>query len=449
MTSDRYIYIAVMISSFMGAFCGSGLNVALPLMGNEFSCGAGELSRIVSGYIFGSAICMLPMGRVADIIGRRKIYSVGSALFILTNVFAGLVNSAEMLTLLRFTQGCIMSMILGTGMAILVAAHKPSERGKIIGGSVAAVYVGLSLGPVLSGFICEFIGWRFIFFLTAVLSLVSWYCITCVKEEWYGDRNAKFDYKGTFFYVLAVPLLLGGMSELTSEYGIWLMLAGLVLMLIFVWIQLHSSSPLLDFNLFRNNKVFTFSNIASMIHYSATFATSFLMSLYLQLCGGLSPSQAGMFILLQPVMMAALSPKAGDLSDHIPPGKVASVGMAINGVCLLLMSFMGDNSPLWQVGLLLIWIGIGFALFSSPNNNAIMGAVEPKFYGTASSMLATMRTFGQAMSMAIVTIAMSYFAVDSVGIDNHENFLQAMSHCYLLFTVLCGLGVAASLARNK
>lgn len=450
MNSEKYTFIAVMITSFIGAFSGSGLIVALPTIGVEFSSGASELSRIVSAYMFGSAMCMLPMGRVADILGRRRIYTIGVALFIVTTVIAGMSTSVEMLYTIRFIQGCVLSMVFGTGMAILVSSHKPSERGKIIGSSTACTYTGLSLGPAISGFLCEFLGWRSIFFLTGLIVMVSLWAVLHVQTEWYGEKNAKFDVKGSLCYMIAAPLLLYGMSELsTGTEGIYLFISGLVALAIFIWMQLGSSSPMLNMNIFRGNRVFTLSNLASMIHYSATFAISFLMSLYLQVSCGLTPSQAGLFILLQPVMMAVLSPKAGALSDRIDPGKVASVGMAINCVCLVFMSFLGDGSPLWQVGLTLIFIGIGFALFSSPNNNAIMGAVEPKFYGTASSMLATMRTFGQAMSMAIVTILMDYFAVGAMDSGNHVIFLSAMSYCYVLFAILCAIGIVASLARNK
>lgn len=451
MSSERCTFIAAMITSFIGAFTGSGVTVALPTVGAEFSADAVALSRVVSMFLFGAAMFMLPMGRVADILGRRKIYTIGVALFIISNLIAGMSFSVEMLCAVRFLQGCILSMVFGTGMAILVSSHKPSQRGKIIGSSTAATYTGLSLGPVISGFICEFLGWRFIFFITAAMVSVSLWMISRVKDEWYGDKGARFDYSGTFCYMIAAPAILYGLSEISNSVeGAYLLAAGFVFLCIFIWMQLRTESPMLDMNIFRGNRVFTLSNLASMIHYSATFAVSFLMSMYLQVSCGLSPSQAGMFILLQPVMMALLSPKAGELSDRIQPGKVASVGMAITCITLVLMSFLHDESPLWQVGVLLVTMGIGFAIFSSPNNNAIMGAVSPRFYGTASSMLATMRTYGQAASMAIVTVMMNYFAVGVIEAGGGSvNFLQAMSHAYQLFALLSALGIVASLIRNR
>lgn len=451
MSSERYTFIAAMVTSFIGAFSGSGIIVALPTIGGEFAADAVDLSRVVSMYLFGAAMFMLPMGRVADIMGRRRIYTVGVALFIATNVIAGMAVSVEMLYAVRFLQGCVLSMVFGTGMAILVSSHKPSERGKIIGSSTACTYTGLSLGPVISGFICEFLGWRFIFFVTAAIVSVSLWMITHVRDEWYGDKGAKFDYPGSICYMVAAPTLLYGISEIGSgAEGYYLLLLGLMTFGLFIWMQARTASPMLNLNMFRGNRVFTLSNLASMIHYSATFALSFLMSIYLQVCCGLTPSNAGLFILLQPVMMALLSPKAGALSDRIQPGKVASVGMAITCICLFLMAFLNDDSSLLYVGVLLIFMGIGFALFSSPNNNAIMGAVEPRFYGMASSMLATMRTYGQACSMAIVTVMMNYFAVGVVANGSDSKvFLQAMSHSFYLFAILSAIGIMASLARNR
>lgn len=451
MSSEKYTFIAAMITSFIGAFSGSGIIVALPTIGGEFSADAVSLSRVVSMYLFGAAMFMLPMGRVSDIMGRRRIYTIGVALFVISNIAAGMAISVEMLYVVRFLQGCILSMVFGTGMAILVSSHKPSERGKIIGSSTAAVYTGLSLGPVISGFICEFFGWRLIFFITAIIVSISLWMITRVQEEWYGDKGAKFDYLGSICYMVAAPTLLYGISEIRDGFeGCYLLLFGLAAFAVFIWMQSRTASPMLNLNMFKGNRVFTLSNLASMIHYSATFALSFLMSIYLQVCCGLTPSHAGLFILLQPVMMALLSPKAGALSDKIQPGKVASVGMAITCTCLFLMSFLDNESSLVYVGVLLIFMGIGFALFSSPNNNAIMGAVEPRFYGMASSMLAAMRTYGQASSMAIVTVMMGYFSVGMV--DNGSDstaFLQAMSHSFYLFAALSALGIMASLARNR
>ena len=163
----------------------------------------------------------------------------------------------------------------------------------------------------------------------------------------------------------------------------------------------------------------------------------------------MSPSRAGFFILFQSIMMALISRWAGALSDRISPGKVASAGMAINCACLFAMSTFSEDTPLGFVVLLLMLTGLGMGIFSSPNNNAIMGAVTPKEYGTAASVLSTMRTYGQSFSMAFVTILLSYYDVGHVIAGSYGTFLEASEMCYKIMAVLCLAGVLMSLARNK
>lgn len=449
MDMKQAVFRAVLVTSFIGPFSGSAMNLAVPAIGLEFSAGAADLSRIVSAYLFGAVMLMLPMGRLADIIGRKRLYKYGVLLFIVTTVFVSLAISVEMLYIGRFLQGCVLTMIFSTGMAMLLSVFDKERRGRVIGYSAAATYAGLSTGPVLGGFICHYMSWRAIFFGTALVLLISLWLISKVKEDWYGAAKARFDFRGSLFYMIGSPLLLYGLSNMDSEFG-WLQaLLGAAVIMVFLTIEWHSDSPLIDLKLFKRNYVFIFSNLAAMIHYSATFAIGFLMSLYLQLIGLLSAPQAGMILLLQPFMMALLSPKAGALSDRITPGKVASLGMAIDCLGLFWLSQLSGAEPLWQIGLVLAVIGIGFALFSSPNNNAVMGAVEPKVYGTASSVLAAMRLFGQAISMAIVTFIMEIKSVDEPGGIMTEHLLDASTLAFAVFAGLCMIGVAASLARSR
>lgn len=449
MDSQKYVLYSVMGSSFIGAFVGSGINVAVPSIGIEFGASGADLSRIVSAFLFGSAMLALPMGRVADILGRRKIYTWGMGLFAIAMAVAGFSYSIEMLYVMRFIQGCVLAMVFGPGMAVLVSVFEPAKRGKMIGMTVASVYTGLSCGPAICGFICHYFGWRSFFFFSTLLVLICLWLILHAKDEWYGDREAPFDYKGSLCFIVAAPLMLYGVSELSSSNaGVYLFGAGVIAMLLFAYIELKVPSPMLDLGLFINNIVFTFSNLASLLHYSGTFAISFLLSLYLQVICGMSAPAAGMIILLQPIVMALLSPKAGALSDRYDPGKVASIGMAINMVMLVALSFMDENSPLWLIGILLMLVGLGFALFSSPNSNAIMSSVSPKFYGTASSMMATMRIFGQAISMAIVTMVMDSNRVASVTNGDSATMLYAIQVSFRAFAIMSLLGIGASLVRN-
>ncbi len=447
---QRLILYAVMITSFIGALVGSGINVALPSIGQEFGAGAGDLSRVAAAYLFGSAIFTLPLGKAADIFGRMKLYKIGIVFFSLLLIVGGFSQSVEFLCGIRFLQGGFMAMVFGPGMAVLVSVYEKSMRGKILGYSTAAVYVGLTCGPAIGGFICHYFGWRWFFYLTGLVAASGLIFLWQVKEEWYGDREGKFDIAGSLCYMITAPLLLYGFSEISrQEIGIFLFIAGILGLLLFIWQECKAECPMLDVNLFIGNKAFSFSNLAALLHYAATFAISFLLSLYLQVVCGLTAPEAGSILLLQFMVMAILSPKAGSLSDQIEPGKVASVGMTINCIGLLVLSSLDEGSPLFLVGGILVVIGVGFALFASPNNNAIMSAISPRYYGTASSLLATMRIIGQAISMAIVTIVMDVNAVKSINGADNSGLLYAMAMIFRIFAFVCLLGVGASLARNK
>jgi MFS family permease len=202
--------------------------------------------------------------------------------------------------------------------------------------------------------------------------------------------------------------------------------------------------------LFFRNAVFAFSNLAALINYSATFAVTFLLSLYLQYIQGLSPLAAGTVLVAQPVVMALGSPFAGRLSDRKEPQLIASAGMAITAASLAALAFLREGWPLSVIGLELALLGLGLALFSSPNTNAVMSSVEKRYYGLASATLGTMRLTGQMFSMAIATFVLSVFLGNvRIGPEHHLALLQSMRVLFAVFALLCTAGIIASLARGK
>jgi predicted MFS family arabinose efflux permease len=278
---------------------------------------------------------------------------------------------------------------------------------------------------------------------------LSFAAVSKVSDEWYGDRQEKLDYFGSFLYCAASSMVLYGLSAYAEHPMVkYIFFGGVILFGIFLLEQSRASNPLLEMDLFHNT-IFTMSNLAAMIHYSSTFALGFLLSLYLQLIRGFDASTAGLFLLLQPSMMALFSPKAGALSDRLQPRLVATSGMVMTAIGLAAFSFLTAVSPIWQIAVNLLFIGIGFAFFSSPNSNAIMGAVEPRQYGVAASVLSVMRLGGQAISMAIVTVLLSVYTVDAMSPEYLSSLLAAFHKIFEVLAVSCALGVAASLARGK
>ena len=229
MSSARFLFAAVLISSFVTPFLAGSINVAIPAISAEFQVTSTFLSWAVTSFLLGAACTLLPFGRLADIVGRKRLFRIGTVCVILTTVCTGLVPDAESLCVLRFLQGVSTSMIFSTGMALLVASCKPEERGKNIGYSTAAVYSGLTLGPFLGGIITQFFGWRMIFLLSGLLMILCWLLIRKVEEEWYGARNQPMDYYGSGLYCISSFLLLFGLSTCrTSAIAFDLIVLGLI-----------------------------------------------------------------------------------------------------------------------------------------------------------------------------------------------------------------------------
>lgn len=449
---EKYALAAVMCTSFMVTFMGSSINLALPSISSEFQASAIMSSWVITGYILSTAALLLPFGHLADIIGRRKIYLLGTLSFALITIASTFAHSIAALLIWRILQGVSSALIFGTGMAILTSVYPPQKRGQALGYSTAVTYLGLSVGPVLGGIMNQNLGWRSIFYLTACFGLFAASIIwKRLKAEWAGASDEPFDLLGSLFYALGLSILLYGLSSLVSvSWAKYAAGTGVLLLLVFIAIELNARHPILQASLFRHNQAFTFSNLAALINYSSTFAITFLLSLYLQLVVGYNSGKAGLILLVQPVIMAVFSPLSGSLSDRIEPRLVASLGMGLSTLGLFGLTFVSANTHIGFIMALQALSGLGFALFSSPNTNAVMSSVQPRFYGIASSTLGTMRLVGQASSMAVVTMVIAiYIGHSSFNASNAPALLSSMHTSFRVFTVLCVLGIFASLARGQ
>ncbi len=449
-TSKGCVLLIATLTSFLTPFIGSSVNIALPSIGREFHLDAVLLSWISTSFLLSAAIFLVPFGRIADIYGRKKIFLYGISIYTASCLLSALSPSAFVLISLRFIQGIGSAMIFGTGVAILTSVFPPGERGRALGINVASVYLGLSLGPSLGGLITHHFGWRTIFLANIPFgSLIIYLVVTKLKGEWAEARGERLDLIGFVFYGLSLTAIMYGFS-LPSVSGVTLIVAGLLGLLAFLKWEAKIGSPLLEIDLFRDNRVFTFSNLAALINYSATFGVIFLLSLYLQYVKGLSPQDAGVVMVSQPIVMTIFSPFAGRLSDRTEARIVASAGMALIAIGLFFLTFLNEKTSLHSIVANLALLGLGFALFSSPNTNAIMSSVERKFYGVASGILATMRMTGQALSMGVVMLLIAtYMGRVQITPQYYPLFLKSTKVAFSIFAILCFLGIFASLARGK
>ncbi|HSQ93609.1 MAG TPA: MFS transporter, partial [Methanoregula sp.] len=316
------LFIAI-LAGFLTPFDLSAVNIALPTLAQEFSMDAIQMGWVSTAYLLASAVFLVPFGRIADIYGRKRVFTTGLTLFTLASFLMILVPSTLAVILLRILQGLGSAMIFGTAVAILTSVTPPAQRGKALGIYTTAVYLGLSMGPFLGGMLTGLFGWRSIFAVNLPIGLFAIALIFLfLKGEWADCRGERFDAGGSIQYGLTLTCAIYGFSLLPEREGFILVFAGAVMLAVFIARELRISYPLWDIRMFSKNRVFLFSNMAALVNYGATFAVMFFLSLYLQYIWGYSPQQAGTLLVVQPVVMALVSPAAGRLSDRIEPGKI-------------------------------------------------------------------------------------------------------------------------------
>ena len=449
-SSRRAVLFSVCMAHFLMPFMMSAVGIALPAIGREFSASALQLGLVETTYVLSASIFLLAMGRFGDIHGRRKVFQVGLLVF---SLFGGLISQAwsiEALIVLRFLQGMGGSMVMATTMAIIVSATPAAERGKALGIAIASVYAGISCGPFFGGLLVASFGWRSIFYLAVPLGLLTYVVVrTKMHEEWAEAKGEPFDWRGALVYAPSILLLMCGVSNLNQGWWAWglLLLANLGLAL-FIYLESRCDYPLLNIGLLRENRVFALSNLAALFNYAATFGVTFFLSLYLQYVKGMSPPQAGGLLIIQPIVQTLLSPLCGRLSDKIPAAQLATSGMALCAIGLAVAACLTAGSSLLLVVLLLVFLGAGFALFSSPNVSIIMGSVAPRYLGIASGLNGTMRTMGMMTSMMIITLLFSMLMHDQpVTLATQPAFLSSMRIALLIFCGLCVCGIGCSLGR--
>jgi EmrB/QacA subfamily drug resistance transporter len=447
----RTVLLVTTLGAFISPFGISSVNIALPSIGREFGMGAVLLGWVTTSYLLACATFGVPFGRVADLYGRKRTFTYGITTFTLASIALALSSSGVMLICFRILQGIGAAANYTVGAAILTSVFPPRDLGRVLGINLGAVYVGYSLGPTLGGFLTHHLGWRSIFLVNVLFGLAVIFLIFCkLKGEWGDAKKERFDFTGAIIFSLTLLMIVYGFSRLSTILGLFLILLGGVGILTFIKWEARVEVPVMDISLFRNNRAFVFSNLAALISYSATYAVTFLLSLYLQYIRKLTPENAGLVLVFQPIVQALFSPFSGKLSDRIEPGILASIGMALTALGLFLLAFLDDGTPLGFIVGSLILFGFGFSLFSSPNSNAVMRSVENRFYGVASGILGTMRMAGMAFSMGITILIFSiYIGKVQITPEYYPLFLGCIKLAFIFFGVLCVVGVLASLARGK
>lgn len=441
-------------TAFLTTFMSSALNLSIPNISAEFNVGAGTVGWVVTIYTLTVAAFCVPLGKLADITGKARMLKLGLGGFGVLTFLCMMVNNIQLLLILRALQGIFAAMIFATNNPIIIEAYPPNQRGRALGLSTAATYMGLSAGPVIGGIINHNLGWHYIFIFSGILAVAALILAmkgtTDDKPEKMADKSS-LDYIGTILYVPMIFMLLYGISLVgSSKLAYGLIILSLLLGAVFVKNEFKQELPIIKIGMFVHDRELGLSNLAALLNYGATFAISYLISIYLQVALGFSSQMAGIILVTMPVMQAAFSPSMGKLSDRIVPYKLATSGMICCIVTLILFIVTMQQYSVAFVVIALAIGGIGFALFSSPNTNAINARLGVQDRAMGNSVLATMRTVGQSLSMCIVTVIVN-LRLGNVPLQEASNtvLINTIRICFAVFVVLCVAGTIMSAARNR
>ncbi|MDO4558217.1 MAG: MFS transporter [Planctomycetia bacterium] len=451
----RAVLYTLTISVGLIPFMVSALTLALPEIGREFAADPVTLGWILTVYLLSASIFQIPIGNFADQTGRKCFFlKTGLLIFVLMSLLCAMVPTIRWMIGLRLIQGIGSAMVFGTNIAIISDVFAASERRAAFGINSGLIFLSLTSGPFIGGLLTHYCGWRSIFLFCVLWGVVGLILAQTVLRHERIHRpkpGVSQDYRGAFVYGVGLSLWICGLAGLPGTIG-WTLLALCPIVLVgFVLVEQRHPNPMLHVRELAGNRLFCFSSLASLICYSATYAVSYVLSLYLKEIRGCDPGTAGWVLLTQSLAVALCSPVVGSvLSGRFSDRFLATSGISVNAIALAMLATIAPDTPLWIVVAILVLFGLGIALFVTPNTNAVMESVDAEHYGMASAMTGTVRMTGQATStgLAMMLIA-TIFGRVQVTPQNQTLFLKSLHWILLIFAGLCVIGACASLARKK
>jgi EmrB/QacA subfamily drug resistance transporter len=407
----RWLALAsISISTFCVSITMSAVNIAVPAIALDFNANAILVSWVPTAFLLSNAIFLIPAGRAADIYGRKKIFLIGMSIFCLSCLMAVLAPNIEILLITRLLQGFGGALAFATGLAIIMSIFTSENRGSAIGFAAGTLYFGLSCGPVVGGWFTEHFSWRIVFLFPLVLGTISIVMIIFrLKGEWKNDRPGKIDWLGGIIFAVATSCLFIGISFVPSMQAIFLFGIGALFMMIFIYQQTQSDYPLIHFKAIIENRMFSRSLMGNLCIYWSNYPFIFLFSLYLQFIRGMSPADAGQIMVLQPLTMAIVAPIAGRLSDQFEPRIIATTGCLIMTFAYIILQWLDVTTSIIIICIAMVIQGLGFGLFTTPNNNAALSSLDKTRYGIGTALLNFSRVSGNMMGTAMVLLLVSLF----------------------------------------
>ncbi len=453
------VLLAVGIGTFMTALDTSVVNTVLPVIGKNFNQQITAVEWVVTIYLLVLSGLLLSFGRLGDMRGHKTIYLIGFGIFMGGSLFSGAAPNVTLLIAFRGLQALGGAMIAANSPAILTKSFPAEQRGQALGLQATMTYLGLTAGPLVGGWLASLLSWRAVFYMNLPVGLVAiWLSLRYIPMDLNHQRTEQFDLLGAVTFILGLGALLLGLNQ-GGEWGwssfpiVSLLLFAVLLLSLFIYIESHGKYPMLDLSLFKKLP-FSLTTLSAIINYIGVYSCIILMPYYLIQGRGFSPSQAGLIIAAQFVVMAVIAPISGTLSDWIGTRIPAVLGMAILSGGLYLLSHLTGQSSIGAMMLALAVVGLGTGIFISPNNSALMGSAPKSRQGIAAGILATGRSFGMVLGAGIsVAIFTTVKAYESSGIISSGSSIQAtafytaLGASFLVVSIITLLGVVTSLVR--
>jgi EmrB/QacA subfamily drug resistance transporter len=443
---------AVSFGLFMIMLDNTVVNVALPAIERDLGAGLSELEWIVSGYALTFAALMLTGGKLADLLGRRRVFVAGLAVFAGSSLACALAPSAGFLIGARIVQGAGAALMNPATLSIITATFPPRQRGTAIGIWAGVSAIALAIGPLVGGLLTEHVGWSSIFYLNVPIGLVAIAAsVLLIDESRDTTEGQRPDLPGQVtsavgLFALTYALIQAngygwGSARIVAAFAI-----ATAALVAFVLLERHQRAPMLDLHLFRNG-TFAGANIVLLLVALAMFGVFFFLSLYMQNILGYSPVKAGAAFLPMTGLVILIAPLAGRLSDRLGSRWLLTGGMAIFAVQLLYFSRLGVHEGFWNLVPGMLLGGLGVPAVMAPASAAALSGVSVDRAGVGSAVLNSSRQLGGSIGVALMGAIMVH---EIGGRQTPAAFVHGLSVALEVGAViaLAGAVVAAAMVRT-
>lgn len=444
------VLIAIGMSTFMSALDTSVVNTVLPVINSAFGSEIATVEWVVIIYLLIVSGLLLSFGRLGDIRGHKSIFLIGFSIFIVSSALCGWSPSIGALITFRGFQAFGAAMLAANSPAILTKNFPATQRGQALGLQATMTYLGLTVAPSLGGWLTDLISWRAVFYINVPVGLLAFMLAwSFIPQDSKTEAREPFDLRGAILFLAGLIALLLAMNQgyawgWKSPLILSLFLFSGILLITFIFIERRTENPVLDLHLFQY-RVFSASVISAVLNYIAIFSILLLLPFYLLQGRGLSPSQAGLILTIQPIVMAIVAPISGSISDRIGTRIPSVLGMVLLCAGLVLMSRLGSDTSTYQVGMSLGIVGLGTGIFISPNNSAIMGSAPLQRQGIAAGILATARSTGMVLGVGLAGAVFTTILEQSQG---EQAIFTAVSVSLLVAAAIAGLGAVTSFIKE-